>query len=100
MVEAVRYAARKPAFWVCLSLTIAFLTAGFLAPPLAHIDGSVLTACGIMFAFATLEVVHVAIHKGVDARVRHGNTELTVGDLDNKGEQDMKITDDNEPDYE
>ena len=56
-------------------------------PPHGEIDGSVLTACGILFGFATLEVVHIAIRKGVDAKVRHGQTELTVGDL-NKEKQD------------
>ena len=76
---------KNPAFWVCLSLSIALIVAGFCVPPHGEIDGSVLTACGILFGFATLEVVHIAIRKGVDAKVRHGQTELTVGDL-NKDE--------------
>lgn len=80
---------KNPAFWVCLSLSIALIVAGFCVPPHGEIDGSVLTACGILFGFATLEVVHIAIKRGVDARVKHGNTELTVGDLnDKKGDQD------------
>ena len=79
---------RNPAFWVCLIVTIGLLLGGFFTPPRAAIDGSVLTACGILFAFATLEVVYHAIRKGVDARVRHGNTELTVGDLDKGKEAD------------
>lgn len=78
---------KNPAFWVCLTMTIALLLGGFFTPPRAKIDGSILTACGILFAFATLETVHHAIRKGVDARVRHGQTELTVGDLD-KGKED------------
>jgi hypothetical protein len=36
----------------------------------------------------------------VDARVRHGKTEVTVGDLEDKKWEDMRITDENEPDYE
>ena len=79
---------KNPAFWVCLSLSIGLIVAGFCVPPHGEIDGSVLTACGILFGFATLETVHHAIRKGVDARVRHGQTELTVGDLDKKGDQD------------
>lgn len=89
MTEIVKNATMKnPAFWVCLSLSIGLIVAGFCVPPHGEIDGSVLTACGILFGFATLEVVHIAIRKGVDARVRHGQTELTVGDLDKKGDQD------------
>lgn len=76
---------KNPAFWVCLSLSIGLIVAGFCVPPHGEIDGSVLTACGILFAFATLETVHIAIRKGVDARVRHGQTELAVGNLDKEG---------------
>ena len=78
---------KNPAFWVCLSLSIALIVAGFCVPPHGEIDGSVLTACGILFAFATLETVHIAIKKGVDAKVKHGNTELTVGDLNSEKSQ-------------
>ena len=93
MTEIVKNATmRNPAFWECLAMTIALLLGGFFTPPRAKIDGSILTACGILFAFATLETVHHAIRKGVDARVRHGQTELTVGDLDN-GKEDNYETD-------
>ena len=39
---------------------------------------------------ATLETVHVALRKGVDAKVKHGQTELTIGDNlnDNKPKDD------------
>lgn len=88
MTEIVKNATMKnPAFWVCLSLSIGLIVAGFCVPPHGEIDGSVLTACGILFGFATLEVVHIAIRKGVDAKVKHGQTEVTVGDL-NKEKQD------------
>ena len=91
---------KNPAFWVCLGVSIVLLVAGFLTPPMAKIDGSVLTGTGVLFGFATLEVVLIAIRKGVDARVRHGKTELTVGDIDKKGEKEMRITDEDQPDYE
>jgi hypothetical protein len=32
--------------------------------------------------------------------VRHGKTEVTVGDLEDKKGDEMRITDENEPDYE
>lgn len=79
---------KNPAFWVCLLLTIGLLVTGFFMPPRAKIDGSVLTGCGILFAYATLETAHIAMKRGRDARLKHGNTELTIGDLDEKGDQD------------
>lgn len=82
MTEIVRSATMKnPAFWVCLMLSISLIVAGFIVPPLGDIHGSVLTAVGLLFAFATLFEVHIAMKKGIDARLRHGNTELSVGDL-------------------
>lgn len=85
---------KNPAFWVCLSVSIALIVAGFLTPPMAKIDGSVLTATGVLFGFATLEVVFIAIRKGVDARVRHGKTEVTVGDLDNAQKRETTTEED------
>lgn len=96
MTEIVKNATMKnPAFWVCLSLSIALIVAGFCVPPHGEIDGSVLTACGILFGFATLEVVHIAIKRGVDAKVKHGKTEVTIGDITTSNqEQDGAETED------
>lgn len=86
---------KNPAFWVCLTITVGLFVAGFCVPPHGEIDGSILTAGGILFAFATLETVHVALRKGVDAKVKHGQTELTVGDLNkDKIEDDGAETED------
>ena len=85
MAEIVKNATmRNPAFWVCLVLSISLTVAGFIVPPLGHIDGSVLTAVGLFLAFATLWEAHIAIRNGVDARFKHGNAELLVGDLNNQ----------------
>lgn len=89
MTEIVKNATMKnPAFWVCLTISIALIAGGFFTPPMAKIDGSVLTAVGELFGFATLEVVIIAIKKGIDARVTHGKTTVAVGDLNTKGEND------------
>ena len=88
MSEAYKSATIKnPAFWVCLTITVGLFVAGFCVPPHGEIDGSILTAGGILFAFATLETVHVALRKGVDAKVKHGKTELTIGDLNKDTEE-------------
>ena len=86
---------KNPAFWVSLTITIGLFVAGFCMPPYGKIDGSILTAGGVLFACATLETVHVALRKGVDAKVKHGKTELTVGDL-NKDKNENE----NEENYE
>lgn len=89
MAEIVKSATmRNPAFWVCLSISIALVVAGFLVPPTGEIDGSVLTAVGELFGFATLEVVLIAIRKGVDATLRHGKTEVAIGDMNQQKQQD------------
>lgn len=88
MAEIVEHATFKnPAFWVCLALSIVLGVAGFIVPPLGHVDGSILTLIGLFFAFATLYEVHIAIKKGVDAKLKHGSTELAVGDFDENDEQ-------------
>jgi hypothetical protein len=96
MAEIVKNATmRNPAFLVCLVLSIALIVAGFCVPPTGKIDGSVLTAVGLLLAFATLYEAHLAIANGVDARFRHGKSELTVGDLNTE-----KITNEGEDYYE
>lgn len=79
---------RNPAFWVCLTITVGLFVAGFVCRHMGEIDGSILTAGGILFAFATLETVHVALRKGVDAKVKHGQTELTISDNLNETPKD------------
>lgn len=94
MAEIVEKATmRNPGFWVCLSLSIALIVTGFLVPPTGKIDGSVLTSVGELFGFATLEVVTVAIKKGIDAKVRHGNTELSVGDFNDEKKEEINVSD-------
>ena len=89
MAETVKKATlRNPAFWICLVVSIALIAGGFFTPPRAKVDGSLLTAVGELFGFATLEVVILAIHRGVDAKVKHGKTEVTVGDLDGEKNSD------------
>lgn len=62
-------------------MSVGLIIASFLVPPTGVIDGSVLGAVGEIFAFAALGTVIKAIDKGVDAKVQHNNTSLTIGDL-------------------
>lgn len=69
-------------FWVLMVTAIALIVAAFIVPPTAVIDGSVLAAVGELAGFGAIGTVIKAMDKGVDARVRHRDTEVTVGDLD------------------
>ena len=68
-------------FWVCLIVSLGLGITGSFMPPQAEVHGTVLTLIGELFAFATLGVVGHAIDKGIDVKLKHGNTEATIGDL-------------------
>lgn len=60
-------------------ISIGLLVGSFFCPPMGEIDGSVLAAAGIMFAFAALWVAAYTINvKGGSAKVRHGQTEVEL----------------------
>lgn len=62
-------------------IAVGLIVTSFFVPPLAVIDSSVFVGVGELFAFAALGTVIKAIDKGVDAKVEHNGTSLTVGDL-------------------
>lgn len=62
-------------------VAIGLIITSFFVPPTGVIDGSVLAATGEIFAFAALGTVIKAIDNGVDAKVQHNNTSVTIGDL-------------------
>lgn len=101
MAEVVKTATvGNPVFWVSFVLCAGLLIAGFLVPPTGAIDGSVLTGVGELFAFPTLWTVWHGIDKGIDAKLKHGNTEIVVGDLNGTGTTITQITNEGEDDYE
>ena len=71
-------------FWVLLITSIGLIIASFLVPPTGGIDGSVLAAVGELAGFGALGALIKAMDMGVDARVRHHDTEVTVGDLNKR----------------
>lgn len=66
-------------FGICLVSSIVLIVAGFIVPPRGVIDGSVLTAVGELFGFATLASV-LKISKYKQMELKHGNTTLTIGE--------------------
>ena len=68
-------------FRITLVLSILLLSAGFLCPPLGVIDSSVLTAVGLLLAFATLAQVPDIIHSvgaGKTIRLQKGDFTLSA----------------------
>lgn len=73
-------------FWICLAVSVLLLISGFVVPPTGVIDASVLKGVGELFGFAALGVLGHAIDKGLDTRIKHGDTIIEVGDLNTKEE--------------
>ena len=67
-------AKRTIPFWICLIVSISLIVAGFCVPPMGIIDGSVLTAVGILFGFTTLAQIPVIIEVA-------GYVKMTKGDM-------------------
>ena len=57
---------------------------GFFCPPMGVIDGSVLTAGGILFGFSALGIFgqNIALNKNIV--FKKGDTEISVGDEGDK----------------
>lgn len=64
-------------FYITLTVSLMLIVGGFLVPPLGIIDGSVLTAVGLLLMFATLAQVPNII----DAARNGKNIKLTKGDF-------------------
>jgi membrane protein YdbS with pleckstrin-like domain len=65
-------------FWLCLIVSIGLLVGGFFVPPMGVIDGSVLTAVGILFAFGTLAQIPIIIEVAGYAKISRGDTTIEI----------------------
>lgn len=66
-------------FYYLSAVACLLLIGGFLCPPLAVIDGSVLKGVGEIIGMMALWTVIVALRTGRSTRIRHNNTEVTIG---------------------
>ena len=83
-------------FWILAGIAMATGITAFFIPPMAEIHPSVLRFISWAFAFAALWTVFVAMVRGLDARVQHGKTSLTVGSLDPQSQNPEPIEDETE----
>ena len=65
-------------FYVTLFISIALIVGGFIVPPTGEIDGSVLTAVGLLLMFAVVEKIPEAIAAGRSVKIQRGDTSLEV----------------------
>lgn len=77
-------------FHIFSIVSILLIVTGFLLPPTGIIDGSVFIGVGELFGFGALREVHFAIEKGLDAKVQHNNTSITIGDLNKDEDTDTE----------
>ena len=65
-------------FTITFILSVAFIIGGFFSPPIGVIDGSVLSAVGLLLMFATIDTVPDAIKAGKSIKLQRGDTSIEV----------------------
>ncbi len=65
-------------FYITLTTSIILIVGGFLVPPVGIIDGSVLTAVGLLLMFAVIEKIPEAIKAGRNLKITKGDLTVDV----------------------
>ena len=68
--------------WIFSLSAVGLFVASFCVPPTGVIDGSVLKAVALLFAFGALAEAREAIREGLGVKLTHGQTTIEVHDLD------------------
>ena len=68
-------------FLISFIVAVGLMVGGFFVPPTGVIDGSVLTASGILLAFATCAQLPTLIH-GREVRIKKGEMTIELGEDD------------------
>lgn len=76
------------AFWATLSIAICLVTGGFLTPPMAVIDGSILEGVGLLFLWPALAFGAKALEENNKVKISHGQTTISIGEEKEEEEQD------------
>ena len=66
-------------FYLNLVVSIALIVGGFFVPPVGVIDGSVLTAVGILLMFSVIAKIPEAIKAGKTMKISKGDFTAEVG---------------------
>lgn len=65
-------------FYINLFISIALIIGGFFCPPIGVIDGSVLTAVGLLLLFAVIEKIPEAIRAGKSIKIQSGSASVEI----------------------
>lgn len=69
-------------FHINLIISIALIIGGFLCPPMGIIDGSVLTAVGLLLMFSVIEKIPEAIKAGRNIKLQRGDASVEISSAD------------------
>lgn len=67
---------------VLAAIAVALGIVSFLMPPQGVINASVIAFTGELFAFASLFFAWESVERGIDAKVKHGQTEIELNNPD------------------
>ena len=67
---------------ITLVVSILLIVGGFFCPPMGSIDGSVLTAVGLLILFSLIEKLPEAIAAGRSVKIQRGDTSVEVSGKD------------------
>lgn len=70
-------------FHIFATISIILIITSFFIPPTGVIDSSVFAGVGEIFLFGALWEVHVAVKKGMDAKLTKDNITLEINNPDN-----------------
>lgn len=65
-------------FTVTFVLSVLLIVGGFFCPPIGVIDGSVLTAVGLLLMFSVIEKIPEAIKAGKNIKVQKGDSSVEI----------------------
>lgn len=65
-------------FRLSLLISVLLLVGGFFCPPMGVIDGSVLSAVGLLLLFAAIDKLPEAIRQGRSIRLHKGDLDVEV----------------------
>lgn len=65
-------------FYFNLVVSVLLIIGGFLVPPVGIIDGSVLTAVGLLLMFSVIEKIPEAIKAGKSVKISKGDLTISA----------------------
>lgn len=81
------------AFWLCLIVSIGLMVTSFFLPPIGIISSSSMAGSSILWAYGALASFNAALDRGVDAKVKHGETELSITNDSDTEENGLELND-------